>query len=157
MSLWNVICLSQGRIQLWAKMKVLKLLVTPAIQAEVCYVLKYRLTKRPCTLPGSQERTNLTFYVLNQVQLLPHSCSFHILCDSALQGHSHPSEASESIAQSLSRRSLSCVFSAVTFMRTLQCPLAACTRFFNQWTIFLSQPYLTRLIFVKRLCCNSLC
>ena len=121
---------------------VVKLLVTPAMQAEVCYVVKYRLIKRPCTLPGSQERTNLTFYVLNQVQLLPHSCSFHILCDSALQGHSHPSDASESIAQSLSRRSPSCVFSAVTFMSTIQCPLAACTRFFVQWTILLSQPYL---------------
>jgi hypothetical protein len=121
---------------------VVKLLVTPSIQVEVCYVIKYRLIKRPCTLPGSQERTNLTFYVLNQVQLLLHSCSFHILCDSALQGHSDPSEASESIAQSLSPRYPSCVFSAVTFMSTFQCPLAACTKFFIQWTIFLSQPYL---------------
>lgn len=153
MSLWNVICLTQGRNE-----GVVKLLVTLAIQAEVCQVAKYRLIKRPCIPPGSQERTNLTFYVLNQVQLLPHSCSFHILCDSALQGHSHPSEASESIAQSISRRSPSCVSSAVTFMGTLQCPLAACTRFFIQWTRFLNQSYLpSRLIFIKRLCCTSLC
>ena len=121
---------------------VVKLLVTPATQGEVCYVVQYRLIERPFTVPVSQERTNLTFYVLNQVQLLPHSCSFHILCDLPLQGHNHPSEASESIEQSLSRRSPSCVFSTVPFMGTLECPLAACTRFFIHWTIFLSQPYL---------------
>jgi len=60
---------------------VLKLLVTPATQGEVWYVVQYRLIERSFTLPVSQERTNLTFYVLNQVQLLPHSCSFHILWD----------------------------------------------------------------------------
>lgn len=50
---------------------VVKLLFTPATQGEVCYVVQYRLIERPFIPPVSQERTNPTFYVLNQVQLLP--------------------------------------------------------------------------------------
>ena len=63
---------------------------------------KYRLIKRPCTVPCSHERTNSTFYALNQVQLRHHSCSFHKLSD-CITRPSHRSKALESIARSLSR------------------------------------------------------
>ena len=157
MRLWNAICLTQGRFQSWTKMKMWWSFWSPQPR-KLRYVTsssKYRLIKRPGILPGSQEKNRPNFVRANQVQLLPHTCTFHELCDSALQGHSHPSEASESIAQSLSQLSPSCVFSAVTFMSALQRPLTACTGFFIQCSIFLNQPYSSRLIFTKRLCCTS--